>query len=127
MDLAAAELEPAVAFYRRLFGWDAHALPVGAGCITRFSHAGNDIASAYQLRAHELAGGVPSHWTPYVEVADTDCAAAEAARLGGRVVVRPFTIEAIGRISLVEDPVGALIGLYQPLPVTTAGPGLPSG
>ena len=113
MDLAASDVPRAAAFYGELFGWDARVERIGAGQIIRFGQPGPLIASAYQLRDHELAGGVPSHWTPSVAVAGVDRSVEEAVRLGARTVVRPFTIPGIGRISLIEDPVGALIGLYE--------------
>ena len=33
---------------------------------------------------------------------------------GGRILVAPFDVEAMARIALAEDAVGALIGLWEP-------------
>ena len=56
--------------------------------------------------------GVPcwvDTWQP-----DADAAAAKAAQAGGRVVVAPFGSLDGGRMAIVADPAGAVIGLWQP-------------
>lgn len=35
------------------------------------------------------------------------------AALGGRILVAPFEVEGIARIALIEDAVGAVLGLWQ--------------
>jgi predicted enzyme related to lactoylglutathione lyase len=55
-------------------------------------------------------GDVPSHWMIYFNVDDADSAAERAAAAGGRVVVPPFDTP-YGRITLVADPDGAVLGL----------------
>jgi uncharacterized protein len=53
------------------------------------------------------------HWLDFVRVADADAAAAKAADLGGRVVVPPRPDRQGGKLAVVADPSGALIGLMQ--------------
>jgi predicted enzyme related to lactoylglutathione lyase len=36
------------------------------------------------------------------------------AAWGGRLVVAPFDVPGTARIALIEDAVGALVGLWQP-------------
>jgi uncharacterized protein len=55
-------------------------------------------------------GDVPSHWMVYFNVDDADSAADRVAAAGGRVVVAPFDTP-YGRITLVADPHGAVMGL----------------
>jgi predicted enzyme related to lactoylglutathione lyase len=113
VDLAASDEAAARRFYERLFDWTTKAHDLAGGTFRRF-FAGNDaVASLYQLKGRHLIQGVPSHWTPYVAVADTDRSAARAAALGASVVVAPFDVPGIARIALVQDPIGALFGLWQ--------------
>lgn len=113
VDLAAADAEAAAAFYCGMFGWTARDHHVGGGMLTRLASDGADIASLYQLDRSHLGHGVPSHWTPYVGVESADAAASNAVKLGARVIVPPFDVAGLARASLVQDPVGALFGLWQ--------------
>lgn len=113
VDLAAADAARAASFYCDLFGWSAHSHHVGGGQITRFRLDGADVASLYQLQKHHLARGVPSHWTPYVAVESADAAASKVTALSGRIIVKPFDVAGLARVSLVQDPVGGLFGLWQ--------------
>jgi predicted enzyme related to lactoylglutathione lyase len=114
LDLAATDAADAGAFYAGLFGWTARDQTVNGGCFTRLAFAGREIGSLYQLSRREREAGVPSHWTPYVGVADADASARRAAALGGSVLVRPFDVEGVARIAMVADVVGAPFGLWQP-------------
>jgi len=113
LDLAAADMERASDFYQMLFGWTAHAIPVESGTFSRFELNNSPIGSVYQLKRRQLEQGTPSHWTPYVAVQSADEIAARAANLGATVVIEPFVIPGIARITLLQDPVGALFGLWQ--------------
>lgn len=116
LDLAARDAALAKRFYAGAFGWTFEEQRANGGVFTR-CHAGDaggrGVASLYQIRRAELDRGVPSHWTPYIAVADADAAARRAAGLGGRLVVAPFEVNGIARIALIEDAVGALVGLWQ--------------
>jgi uncharacterized protein len=113
VDLAASDAAAAQRFYAGLFGWTAGPRTVPGGCYLLLRQDGQDVASMYQLRQAQLAQGVPSHWTPYVRVADADAAAQRAATLGGTLLVAPFDVPGAARIALIHDPVGALVGLWQ--------------
>jgi hypothetical protein len=113
LDLAAADTRGAADFYAGMFGWQARRQAANGGEFLRFTHDGEAIGSLYQLGKRQLADGVPSHWTPYVGVADIDQATARVAGLGGQVAVQPFSVDGVARVSLLVDSVGALIGLWE--------------
>jgi predicted enzyme related to lactoylglutathione lyase len=114
VDLAAADVGTAKEFYEKLFGWSSCEQPANGGSFTRLLLSGRDVGSMYQLAEKQLAGGVPSHWTPYVRVDDAEESARRAASIGGRVIVRPFAASGMARIALIQDSVGALVGLWEP-------------
>jgi predicted enzyme related to lactoylglutathione lyase len=114
IDLAASDSEQARRYYERLFGWNAREQKCNGGVFTRLELAGRDVGSLYQLQKKHVGRGVPSHWTPYVRVTDTDDAVRYAERLGGSILARPFTIAGLARVAVVVDPVGAPVGLWQP-------------
>lgn len=112
VDLAAANPRGAADFYRAMFGWQTERKRANGGEFLHFMAEGEPVASLYQLDSRQIAGGVASHWTPYIGVSDIDESASNAARLGGRVVVKPFSVDGIARISLIADSGGALVGLW---------------
>lgn len=113
LDLAASDATVARSFYETLFDWRARDQNISDGRFTRFMLGKTDVASLYQLNKYHLAGGVPSHWTPYVAVSDAEKTASRASSLDARVLVRPFDVGQIARVCLLQDPCGALIGLWQ--------------
>jgi len=113
LDLAAADTGKAAEFYARLFGWNVQPQRANGGRYLHFSAGGEAFASMYQLDSRQLEAGVPSHWTPYIGVADIDATASKTAALGGEVLVRPFSVDGVARICLVTDTAGALLGLWE--------------
>jgi predicted enzyme related to lactoylglutathione lyase len=120
IDLATADDEAAKVFYCRLFEWTAQDRRVGNGRYSAFVHRDAPVASAYRLTRRQVEHGVPSHWTPYVCVANVDATASKAIDLGGQVIVPPHDVAGLARVSLISDPGGALFGLWQ-------RPGPPNG
>lgn len=117
IDLATSDATAAASFYSHLFGWSAaerHVRQGGVdGWFSTLARNGTVFASLYQLTRGQIAGGVPSHWMPYVAVASADVAAAMACARGASLIVEPQDIAGLARICLIEDPTGALIGLWQ--------------
>jgi len=113
VDLAAADPRGAADFYRGLFGWQVETQHANGGEFKRFTTGGETVASLYRLDTRQIAAGVPSHWTPYISVVDIDESVSRAETLGGRIVVRPFDVDDMARVSLISDSNGALLGLWE--------------
>jgi predicted enzyme related to lactoylglutathione lyase len=105
----------AVAFYRAVYGWETDS-------------AGDSDEFRYTTMRHpdgqgELAGimdagaflpeGLPSHWSIYWEVSDTDTALAQVKALGGSVVMDAMDTP-YGRLATATDPAGAQFKLRTP-------------
>jgi predicted enzyme related to lactoylglutathione lyase len=99
----------AIAFYTALFGWTTEKFPM--------AHADYTILK----RNGEMFGGVmatpepgaPTQWINYVMVASVDATLAQSASLGGVTIMGPMDVPDVGRIAILRDPQGALIGLHQ--------------
>jgi predicted enzyme related to lactoylglutathione lyase len=65
------------------------------------------------MRDDERQMGVPPHWNLYVTVASVDESARRAQELGGTLLVPPFDVMDAGRMSVVQDPTGAIIHLWE--------------
>ncbi|MGH2764949.1 MAG: VOC family protein [Actinomycetota bacterium] len=101
-ELVTVDLEAARAFYGRLFGWDAEAVP---GPIPRTSFSMGRLLIG---GGHAPAPGEEARprWTVSFRVSDADRSAARAGELGGTILLPPMDIP-VGRMSIVADPGGA--------------------
>ena len=107
-ELVTNDLEGSSAFYTKLFGWSAAAFGPE---YTLFKKAATDVAGMMK----ERQPGTSAQWRAYVSVEDVDDTAARAVEFGGQVLVAPMEIPDVGRIAIVSDPQGAIIGLFKPL------------
>jgi uncharacterized protein len=114
LDLAASDADRAKTFYAQAFGWTFLDQQANGGQFTRWRAGGQDGGSMYQLRRAQLEAGVPSHWTPYIRVESARATARHVTACGGHLVVAPFDVAGTARIALIEDAVGALLGLWEP-------------
>ncbi len=115
IELSTTDQEAAKGFYESLFGWTTKDNPAGPNSIyTMFRLGGRDIGGGITLRAELLAAGVPPHWAIYVQVDNADAAAARAAAAGGKILAPAFDILDAGRMSVIQDPTGAVFCIWQP-------------
>src|SRR6266581_7222114 len=63
-------------------------------------------------RMHELTGQVAS-WNSSISVDDVDLTTSRARDLGALVLREPFDVLGEGRESVLRDPVGAVVSLWQ--------------
>ncbi|MGB9374470.1 MAG: VOC family protein [Jiangellales bacterium] len=111
IDLASADMDAAAAFYSALFGWevvDASPSPDMRYAMLRLD--GQLVAGL----GPQMQPGVPPTWTVYVMVGDVDEIVAATPDAGGQVLVPPMDVMTSGRMAVVSDPSGAVIGLWQP-------------
>ena len=99
----------AVAFYSSLFGWVAERDE--ATGYTTFSIDHQMVAGLMAMPA-EIPEEAPAHWLPYFSVTDCEEVAARAQKLGA-VVHRPPRSVGVGTFAIVEDPQGAVVGLFE--------------
>lgn len=115
VDLATTNAEASKTFYTSLFGWSATDVPAGdAGTYTMLEKDGKNVCALYQMNAAMHQPGTPPHWLSYVSVPDIDTSAAQVKTLGGSVLQEPCDVMESGRMSLIQDPTGAIFALWQP-------------
>lgn len=99
------------AFYRAAFGWRLERGRPGAyGAYWLFRNATRAVAGMVQRPS---AIEYPPHWLHYVRVTRLDGRLAQAATLGGGVLLPPTEIPDEGRFAILRDPGAAIIGLYE--------------
>jgi predicted enzyme related to lactoylglutathione lyase len=113
-ELATSNHAGAKEFYKNVFGWNANDSEYGPGNFyTTFELDGKGVAGGYGMDQAQLDRGIPPHWNVYVAVASADEATAKAKSLGANVMMEPFDVMEHGRMSVVMDPTGAAICLWQ--------------
>lgn len=107
----AAAVKP---FYKELFGWDYDDQPMGPGAVyTIIKLNGKDVGGLYDMPSDMLEQNIPPHWLSYVTVENADDATAQAVSAGGSVMKEPFDVGPNGRMSVVQDPTGAVFATWQ--------------
>ena len=115
VDLATTDPTGAKAFYRELFGWEAEDMPAGeAGTYTMLRLDGDEVCALYKLDAGQREQGIPPYWFSYVSVEDAAATASRARELGGTVFGEAFDVLDAGRMAVIQDPTGAMLGAWQP-------------
>ena len=114
-ELMTTDVAGARSFYGRLFGWKTQEMDMGpAGTYTLWMRGKEQVGGCMALPPMLAQGGCPPHWLAYVEVADVDATAKQAAALGGRVHHGPADIPGIGRFAVIGDPEGADVCVFRP-------------
>jgi uncharacterized protein len=115
VELATLDTVAAKRFYQDLFGWTFEDYPMGEGDpYTILRHNGRDAAALYRMRPEQQAQGVPPNWLLYVSATSADETTQQASALGGTVLGPPFDVFDMGRMSVLQDPAGAVFALWQP-------------
>ncbi|MFY9609462.1 MAG: VOC family protein [Blastocatellia bacterium] len=114
IELGTSDPDGAKKFYKGLFGWEAEDMPADPDMIyTMLRIRGLDVGAMYKLGAEEAAHGVPPHWNSYVAVTSADEAATKAKALGANILADAFDVMDVGRMAIVQDPLGAAFCVWQ--------------
>ena len=111
-ELMTGDVEKAKAFYAAAIGWKWEEMPMPNGSYWIASYNGEQVAGMMPLSA--LPPGAPTCWFSYLEVDDVDKRAAAIVKQGGKVIRPAFDVPGVGRIVIVSDPTGAMMGWMTP-------------
>ena len=110
VELQSTDLKKARDFYSKLFDWKLEDTQVpGFGTYTMI---GVGEGTGGGMMAAQTPG-VPSFWLSYVNVADVASATKKAKDLGAKVLVDSTPVSDMGKFSIITDPTGATLGLWQ--------------
>ena len=106
LELHTGDLQGAVEFYTRLFGWRPERIHAGAGSYLALG-MGNGVGGGVVE-----CGAKHPLWLPYVDVPDVDRTTDEARELGGEVLLGPREGPE-GWRSVVSAPDGGEVAFWQ--------------
>lgn len=117
-ELNTRDPEAARAFHARVFGWEIEAMPMaGGGTYLVCKQGDRPVAGIFDLRQiPDIPDTIPSHWMTYIAVDDVDASAETVRAAGGRVAKAPFDVEGVGRIAMIMDSTGGMVGIMTPAP-----------
>ncbi|WP_036257202.1 VOC family protein [Methylocapsa aurea] len=111
VELATTDIDQAKSFYQSLFDWNLHDAEMGPGFTYTLIGVGEGTGGG--MMKHPMPGA-PSAWLPYVLVDDLAAATAKAKTLGASIVKDVTEVPNTGSFSIIVDPTGAALGLWQP-------------
>ena len=111
VELHTNDLKRAREFYSRLFDWKLKDEPMPGGGSYTMIEVGSGTGGGMMTNQ---APGVPPHWMAYVGVDDIRASTKKAKDLGAKVVVDVMEVGEHGTMSVIADPTGATIAMWQP-------------
>jgi uncharacterized protein len=109
-DLATSDVDGAKRFYGELLGWEFDDQPIPEGGVYSMAlRDGGNVAALYQPQTE-----MPPAWVSYVTVTSADDAAARARDVGGTLMTEPFDVLTAGRMTVIQDPTGAVVAAWEP-------------
>jgi uncharacterized protein len=112
-ELNTREPEVAREFYEKALGWNFEPMQMPDGTYYVAKSGDAVVGGIFDMKGPRFEG-VPSHWLAYISVDDIDRRVEAAVRLGATVMRPPWDIAGVGRVAILKDPSGAVIGWITP-------------
>jgi predicted enzyme related to lactoylglutathione lyase len=109
VELNTTDVNKAKAFYGKLFEWKLEDVPMGESSYTLIKV---EKGTGGGIMKHPVPGA-PSAWLAYVEVDDIKTATNKAKSLGATIMTDVTEVMGMGWLSILIDPTGAALGLWQ--------------
>lgn len=110
-------------FYDAVVGWNIEAQPAGDMDYRMIGRSdGGNAGGVLRLTEEMQAHGARPGWLGYLYVDDVDATVREAEAEGGKALMPPHDLPAVGRIALIADPQGAPLYVMRPTPPPDAPP-----
>ena len=100
-------------FFGELFGWSTKSVPMPDGSYTMIAAPDGKTIGGY----FAAPDGTPpqASWLPYLLVESAAEITSKVKKLGGSIMKEPFKVGDFATMSVVTDPFGAPLALWQPV------------
>jgi len=112
-ELMTTDVEAAKAFFAETIGWEFDSMPMPEGVYWVAKVGDQPVAGIMDMTGF-APPGVPPHWIGYLEVDDIDARLAKVVAAGGEIVRETFEVVEVGRIAILKDRTGGVMGWIQP-------------
>jgi len=113
VELQTKDVDKAKRFYQSIFDWRFEDMPMGNGMSYTGIHVGEGTGGGMWTNP---ADNGPAHWLAYVNVDNIDATIEKVKSSGGRIVQPKTEVPNMGWYSVITDPTGAMLGLWQSKP-----------
>ena len=110
-ELHSTDIAADLPWLQATFGLTISEMPMPQGGTYNLLMHGDELIGGAMPNMHE---GAPSMWLTWVAVDDVDAAYARVSANGGTQLGELWDMPGTGRMGIVQDPTGAVIGLIQP-------------
>ena len=110
VELNTNDVGKAKAFYGKLFDWKLEDVPMGPSGTYTVIRPGEGTGGG--ILKHP-GPGAQSAWLAYVDVADVKASTEKARSLGAKVMKEVTEVPGMGSFSIIVDPTGAALALWQ--------------
>ena len=114
VELNSPDPKKAKAFYGKLFQWDLEDMPNPA--VPDDSYTVIKVGEGTGGGIMKQVSHGPSGWIPYVLVDDLRASTDKVKSLGGKVMKDVTDVPNMGSFSIIQDPTGAILGLWKANP-----------
>lgn len=112
-ELMTRNAEQAKSFYGGAVGWSFEAMPMAEGTYWVAKMGDTPVGGVFTMSGKDFEG-VPEHWMSYLAVDNVDARLEKATAAGAKIMRPPFEVPGVGRIAIVQEPGGAMIGWITP-------------
>jgi len=113
-ELVTSDQNAAKDFSNKLFGWKADDTPMGPDSFyTMLSIDGKNIGALYGMDNEQKKRGIPPHWNLYTSTGSADETTKKAESLGAKILMAPFDVMDVGRMSIIQDPTGGMFCTWE--------------
>ena len=109
-ELNTRDIESAKRFLSTTLGWTFESMPIPDGTYWIAKKREERIGGLYDMNGDAHCKDVPEHWLSYIAVDNVDERYKKALAAGAKEGRAPFDIPNVGRIAILEQPGGAMIG-----------------
>jgi predicted enzyme related to lactoylglutathione lyase len=109
-EYVSSDAETAQGFFGELFGWSTKSVPMPDGAYTMIAAPDGTTIGGYS--SSDASPG--ASWLPYLLVPSAADGTAKVKALGGTIMKEPFKVGDFATMSIVLDPLGAPLALWQP-------------
>ena len=114
-ELLARNIDGAKDFYAKAIGWSYQPMTMADGATYWLAMLdGQPVAGIYPIDRPEF-DGMPECWMSYLAVDDVDARLAKATAAGAKAMREPFDVEGVGRIAILREPGGTMVGWMTPV------------
>ena len=110
VELMSTDVNRSKEFYGKLFDWKMQDMPNPETGTYTLINVGEGTGGGMMKNPMP---GAPSSWMAYVLVDDVKAATSKAKSLGANVMKDVIEVPNMGWFSIITDPTGAMLGLWQ--------------